>query len=392
MSSTTDILNQFPIDPLTGSIAVPVYQTATFVQSAPGEHKGFDYARSNNPTRQVFEEVVSSLENGYGASAFATGIAAIDAVLKLLETGDEVLAVEDVYGGAYRQFTKIYAKFGIRFRFIDTSNLALVAEAITPATRLIWIESPTNPLLKISDIAALAELAKDKGVRLVVDNTFAGPLHQKPLNLGADFVIHSATKYLAGHSDLVAGVVISKTKEDFEAIKFNQNAGGAILGPWDSFLALRGIETLPLRFQKQSETALQIAAYLQNHPDIESVYYPGLPTHQLHQTAKKQQGTQFGGVISFVLKNKDFEYASKVVQSFQQFHLAESLGGVKSLCCLPWKMTHASVPEQEKLKRGISPGLIRLSCGIEEAADLIQDLESTLKNVQPIKTQLKCHV
>lgn len=378
MKPQTLILNSIPIDPLTGAISVPVYQTATFVQEAPGIHKGFDYARSNNPTRLALENVVAQLESGHSAYAFATGLAAIDAVVKLLNSGDEILAVDDIYGGAYRLFTQIYAKLGIETRFCDTQNLETLQAEISPKTKIIWLESPTNPLLKISDISSISALAKQNNCLLVVDNTFASPLFQKPLDLGADIVVHSATKYLGGHSDLVGGVVVCKNKSLAEKIKYIQNSSGAILGPWDCFLCIRGIETLALRYERQSQTALEVAKFLAQHPKVNKVYYPGLSTHKNHSVAQIQQKGQYGGVLSFDLKENTNEAASRVCIDTQLFHLAESLGGVKSLICQPAKMTHASVPEEVRIQRGIENSLIRISIGLEDASDLITDLQTVL--------------
>lgn len=379
MSRITDIIHSVPVDPLTGSISVPVYQTSTFVQDAPGVHKGFDYARSNNPTRKALEEIVAKLEGGDNAFAFATGLAAIDAVAKLLSAGDEIIAVDDIYGGAYRLFTHIYEKLGIKIHYVDTTDAENILEFINEKTKFIWIESPTNPTLKITDIQKISEIAKPFGALVVVDNTFASPVAQLPFELGADIVIHSGTKYLAGHSDLVAGLVVTKTKELSEKIKFIQNATGGILGPWDCFLTIRGIETLELRVRKQSENAKKIAEFLTTRQEIDKVYYPGLTTHKNHEIAKKQQNGLFGGVISFSLKNDTIEAANQLVTSTQYFKLAESLGGVKSLLCHPAQMTHASIPREKRLNSGIQDSLVRLSCGIEDADDLIQDLENALE-------------
>lgn len=378
MSRITDIIHSVPVDELTGSISVPVYQTSTFVQEAPGIHKGFNYARSNNPTRKALEDIIAKLEGGDGAFAFATGLAAIDAVAKLLSTGDEIIAVDDIYGGAYRLFTHIYEKLGIKIHYVDTTDAENILEFINEKTKLIWIESPTNPTLKVSDIQKISEIAKPFGALVVVDNTFASPVAQLPLELGADIIIHSATKYLAGHSDLVAGLVVTKTKELSEKIKFIQNATGGILGPWDCFLAIRGIETLELRVRQQSENAIKIAKYLTTRHEVDKVYYPGLTTHKNHETAKKQQNGLFGGVISFSLKDDTVEAANQFVTSTKYFKLAESLGGVKSLLCHPAQMTHASIPREKRLQSGVQDSLIRLSCGIEDVEDLIRDLENAL--------------
>lgn len=378
MSRITDIIHSVPVDELTGAISVPVYQTSTFVQEAPGIHKGFDYARSNNPTRKALEDIVAKLEGGDSAFAFATGLAAIDAVAKLLSTGDEIIAVDDIYGGAYRLFTHIYEKLGIKIHYVDTTDAENILEFINEKTKLIWIESPTNPTLKVSDIQKISEIAKPFGSWVVVDNTFASPVAQLPFELGADIIIHSATKYIGGHSDLVAGLVVTKTKELSEKIKFIQNATGGILGPWDCFLAIRGIETLELRVKRQSETAQKLAEFLTTRHEVDKVYYPGLTTHKNHEIAKKQQNGLYGGIISFSLKNDTVEATNQFVTSTQYFKLAESLGGVKSLLCHPAQMTHASIPREKRLSSGVQDSLIRLSCGIEEAEDLIKDLENAL--------------
>lgn len=372
--SATKIIHSIPSDPLTGAISVPVYQTSTFIQEAPGVNKGFDYARTNNPTRKVLEDVVAGLEDGYAGFAFSTGLAAIDAVLKLLSSGDEIIAVDDIYGGAYRLFTHVYEKLGIKINYVDTTNVENVANLISTNTKLVWIESPTNPTLKVTDILKIAQIAKSVNALLVVDNTFASPIAQKPIALGADIVIHSGTKYIAGHSDLVAGLVVTKTKELAEKIKFVQNASGAVLGPWDCFLTIRGIETLDLRFKKQCENAFAVAAFLENHPQVEKVHYPGLVNHKNHDIAKKQQNNLFGGIVSFTLKEDTQEAAVQFVTSTHYFKLAESLGGVTSLLCHPAQMTHASIPRERRVLSGIQDSLIRLSCGIEDENDLIQDL------------------
>ncbi len=374
MSKATEILHSIPVDELTGSIAVPIYQTSTFVQDAPGVNKGYDYARSNNPTRKALEDIVARLEGGHSAHAFATGIAAIDAVIKLLKSGDEVLAVDDIYGGAYRLFTKVYEKFGIKINYVDTTEADQLLDHFTSKTKLVWIESPTNPTLKISDIEKIAQITHTNNALLVVDNTFASPIAQNPINLGADIVIHSGTKYIAGHSDLVAGLVITKTEGLGSEIKFIQNATGGILGPLDCFLTIRGIETLELRYTKQSENALELANYLTTLPEIDQVYYPGLPNHKNHEIAKKQQNGLFGGVISFTLKDDQIDSAVKVVTNTKYFKLAESLGGVKSLLCHPAQMTHASIPREKRLASGVKDSLIRLSVGIENVEDLKNDI------------------
>ncbi len=380
--SATKIIHSVPSDPLTGAISVPVYQTSTFIQDAPGVNKGFDYARSNNPTRKVLEDLVAKLENGHAGFAFSTGLAAIDAVLKQLSSGDEILAVDDIYGGAYRLFTHVYEKLGISVNYVDTTDIDNVAQAVTSKTKLIWIESPTNPTLKVSDIEGISKIAKSIGAYLVVDNTFASPIAQNPIDLGADFVIHSGTKYIGGHSDLVAGLVVTKNQELSEKIKFIQNASGGVLGPWDCFLTIRGIETLDLRYRKQCENALKVALFLEQHEAVSEVFYPGLEGHKNHEIAKKQQNGLFGGVVSFSLKTDTQDAANEFVTSTEYFKLAESLGGVKSLLCHPAQMTHASIPREKRLQAGIKDSLIRLSCGIEEYQDLINDLANAFEKVQ----------
>ncbi len=383
--SATKIIHSIPSDPLTGAIAVPVYQTSTFIQESPGVNKGFDYARSNNPTRKVLEDVVAQLENGHAGFAFATGLAAIDSVLKLLSVGDEIVAVDDIYGGAYRLFTHVYEKLGIKVNYVDATEVENVANAVSNKTKLIWIESPTNPTLKISDIEAISKVAKSVNALLVVDNTFASPISQKPIDLGADIVIHSGTKYIGGHSDLVAGLVVTNSLELSEKIKFIQNASGGILGPWDCFLTIRGIETLDIRYKRQCENALKVALFLENRDAVEKVHYPGLKTHKNHKIANKQQNGLFGGIVSFSLKNDTQEAAVKFVTNTQYFKLAESLGGVKSLLCHPAQMTHASIPREIRLNAGINDSLIRLSCGIEDADDLINDLSEAFKIIEKSK-------
>ncbi|MGY0393426.1 trans-sulfuration enzyme family protein [Bizionia sp. KMM 8389] len=387
--SATKIIHSIPSDPLTGAISVPVYQTSTFIQEAPGVNKGFDYARSNNPTRSVLENIVAQLENGHAGFAFATGLAAIDGVLKLLSAGDEIIAVDDIYGGAYRLFTHVYEKLGIKVTYVDTTDAENVANAISSKTKLIWIESPTNPTLKVSDIQEIAKIAKSVNAYLVVDNTFASPIAQQPLNLGADIIIHSGTKYIGGHSDLVAGLVVTKTPELSEKIKFIQNASGGVLGPWDCFLTIRGIETLELRFKKQCENAFAVAAFLVNHEAVNDVFFPGLLTHKNHEIAKRQQNGLYGGIVSFTLKVDTQDAANQFVTSTEYFKLAESLGGVKSLLCHPPQMTHASVPRERRLQAGIADSLIRLSCGIEDAEDLINDLSQAFAAIKTPKSYVK---
>lgn len=379
MSKTTNIIHSIPVDPLTGSISVPIYQTATFVQEAPGVNKGFDYARSNNPTRAVLENMVAQLEGGTAAFAFATGLAAIDAVLKTLSSGDEIVAVEDIYGGAFRLFTHVYQKFGIKIHYVDTTDAENVLDYINNNTKLIWIESPTNPTLKITDIQTVSKIAHAHHALVVVDNTFVSPIAQQPFALGADIVIHSGTKYLGGHSDLVAGLVVVNSEKLAADIKFIQNASGGILGPQDCWLLIRGIETLELRVERQCKTALQIAEYLTQCNEVDQVYYPGLLSHKNHAIANLQQQGLYGGVISFTLKDDTESAAIQFVTSTQYFKLAESLGGVKSLCCHPAQMTHKSIPREKRLASGIQDSLIRLSCGIEGPEDLINDLKQAFK-------------
>jgi cystathionine beta-lyase len=391
MSSTTQILQSIPVDPHTGAISVPIYQTSTFVQEAPGVNKGYDYARSGNPTRAALENLIASLEEGTVGAAFGSGLAAIDAVVKLLQSGDEILAVDDLYGGAFRLFTQIYQKFGITVNYVDSTNAENVFHAITPKTKLIWIETPTNPTLKISDVAAIAKIAKASGCWLCVDNTFASPALQKPLTLGADIVLHSATKYLGGHSDLIAGLVVTKDPQLGEQIRFIQNACGAILSPFDSFLVIRGVETLNLRMKQHCQSAQVIAEYLESHPAVEKVFYPGLPSHPNHALAG-HQAKGFGGVISFKLKDDTVEAATAFVTSTKLFHLAESLGGVKSLVSHPAAMTHKSIPAEKRRASGVADSLVRLSVGLEEPEDLLLDLNQAFDLVEkkrPILSNVK---
>ena len=389
MSRITEIIHAVPVDELTGSISVPIYQTSTFVQQAPGKNKGFDYARSNNPTRKVLEDLAAKLEKGHSGFAFSTGLAAIDAVVKLLSAGDEIIAVDDIYGGAYRLFTHVYEKLGIKVHYIDTTNAENILAYINKNTKMIWIETPTNPTLKISDIGSIADIASSCQALLVVDNTFASPVSQLPLELGADIIIHSATKYIGGHSDLLAGLVVTKNDELSEKLKFIQNASGGILAPWDCFLTIRGIETLELRVTRQSKNAQKVAEFLITREEVDKVYYPGLKDHKNHKIAIEQQNGIFGGVVSFSLKEDTKEAAEQFVTGTKYFQLAESLGGVKSLICHPAQMTHASIPREKRIRSGIQDSLIRLSCGIENADDLIQDLEQTLNFYKPIKSILK---
>jgi cystathionine beta-lyase len=381
MSNATELIHSIPVDPLTGAISVPIYQTSTYVQEAPGVNKGYDYARSNNPTRGTLESIIAQLEKGTVGIAFGSGLAAIDAVVKLLKSGDEILAVDDIYGGAFRLFTHIYQKFGISVNYVDTTDAATVFNAITPNTKLIWLETPTNPTLKVSDIAAIAKIAKANSCLLCVDNTFASPALQQPLTLGADLVIHSATKYLGGHSDLIAGLVVAKDAAVGEKIKFIQNASGAILAPFDSWLVIRGIETLHLRVQQHCRNAQAVAEWLQTHPAVDQVFYPGLKTHLNHEIAKKQS-KGFGGIVSFTLKNDTEAAATALVTGTNYFKLAESLGGVKSLLCHPAQMTHKSIPVEKRRAAGVTDSLIRLSVGLEEVEDLIADLEQAFSKLK----------
>ena len=381
MQATTQLIHSIPVDPLTGAISVPIYQTSTFVQEAPGVNKGYDYARTGNPTRSTLESLVARLEGGHTGAAFASGLAAIDAVVKLLQSGDEIVAVDDIYGGAFRLFEQVYKKFGITVHYADSSDLDAVSKALTSQTKLIWIETPTNPTLKISDIKSLSVIAKAHGCLLCVDNTFASPALQKPLALGADLVVHSGTKYLGGHSDLIAGLVVTATAELGQKIKFLQNASGAILGPFDSWLLIRGIETLHLRIRQHCASALAIAEFLQQHPAVDKVYYPGLANHPGHAIAAAQS-KGFGGIVSFSLKEDTQEAATAFVTSTELFKLAESLGGIKSLVSHPAQMTHKTIPEAKRKAAGVSDSLIRLSAGLEDTEDLIEVLRQVLDAIE----------
>ena len=430
MQATTQLLHSIPVDPLTGAISVPIYQTSTFVQEAPGVNKGYDYSRTGNPTRATLENLVAQLEGGSTGAAFSSGLAAIDAVLKLLQAGDEIVAVDDIYGGAFRLFEQVYKRFGITVHYVDSSQPGIVFNALTPRTKLIWIETPTNPTLKITDIRAIAKIArahkyegpgKDGGGHgvgsgdhasgghgvdggshssdghgvsgegqagvvepilgskclLCVDNTFASPALQQPLALGADIVVHSGTKYLGGHSDLIAGLVVTADARLGQQIKFLQNAGGAVLGPFDSWLLIRGIETLHLRVRQHCASARAIAAFLEQHPAVDKVYYPGLPTHPGHAVAAGQS-KGFGGIVSFSLKDDRQEAATALVTSTNLFRLAESLGGIKSLVSHPAQMTHKTIPADRRRAAGVADSLIRLSAGLEDTEDLIDDLRQAL--------------
>ncbi|MBK8773930.1 MAG: cystathionine gamma-synthase [Chitinophagaceae bacterium] len=360
-------------DPSTGAIMTPIFQTSTYVQEAPGVNKGFEYARSQNPTRKALEDALAIIENGKYGLAFSSGVAATDAVIKLLNPGDEVIAANDMYGGTYRLFSKVFERFGIKFIYVDTTNVANIKAALTPKTKLVWIETPTNPLMNITDIAAVASLTKPAGALLCVDNTFASPYLQNPLNQGADIVMHSSTKYLGGHSDVIQGALIMNNDSLREQLYFIQKSCGAVPGPFDCFLVLRGIKTLHVRMKQHCNNGEKVAYWLSNHPKVGKVYWPGFEDNSGYNVAKKQMNG-FGGMLSFLLKDESIEAAKKVLSATKIFSLAESLGGVESLINHPASMTHASIPREERIKNGLSDGLIRLSVGIEDADDLIDDL------------------
>lgn len=364
-------------DPAYGAVMPPIYQTSTYAQTTPGGHKGFEYSRTHNPTRKALEDAFASIENGTYGLAFGSGLAAIDAVMKLLSPGDEVISTNDLYGGSYRLFTKIFEGFGIKFHFIGMENADNVEQYVNENTKLIWAETPTNPMMNIIDIKALAVVAKKHNILLGVDNTFATPYLQQPLDLGADIVMHSATKYLGGHSDVVMGALAVKDKDLADRLYFIQNASGAVCGPQDSFLVLRGIKTLHVRMQRHCENGKAIAHYLNDHPKIEKVYWPGFESHPNHHIAKSQM-RDFGGMISFVTKGNDYNEAIRIVENLKLFTLAESLGGVESLSGHPASMTHASIPKEEREKTGVVDSLIRLSVGIEDIDDLIADLKQAI--------------
>jgi len=361
-----------------GAVMPPIYQTSTYAQTTPGGHKGFEYSRTHNPTRHALENAFASIESGSRGLAFSSGMGAIDAVIKLLNPGDEVISTNDLYGGTYRLFTKIYERFGIKFHFIGMEQADAIEQYINDNTKLIWVETPTNPMLNIIDIKAMASIAKKHNILLGVDNTFATPYLQQPLTLGADIVMHSATKYLGGHSDVVMGALVVKDEELGEQLAFIQNSSGAVPGPQDSFLMLRGIKTLHVRMQRHCENGAAVANYLKNHPKIEKVYWPGFEDHPNHEIAKTQMN-DFGGMMSFITKGNSFEKAIKMVENMKVFTLAESLGGVESLSGHPASMTHASIPKEEREKSGVVDSLIRLSVGIEDEEDLIKDLEKALE-------------
>ena len=360
-----------------GAVMPPIYQTSTYAQTTPGGHKGFEYSRTHNPTRQALERSLASIEAGEFAFAFGSGLAAMDAVLKLLKPGDEVVSTDDLYGGSYRLFTKIFEDFGIRFHFVNMSNVDNVKSALNKNTRMVWVETPTNPMMNVIDIQAISVLCQSNDVLLAVDNTFASPYIQQPLNLGADIVMHSATKYLAGHSDVILGSLVTNDKRLAERLGFIQNASGAVPGPMDSFLTLRGIKTLHVRMQRHCENAAQIANYLKTHPKIEKVYWPGFEDHPNHHIAKAQM-SDFGGMLSFVTKGANYEFAIQIVEKLKLFTLAESLGGVESLVGHPASMTHASIPKEIREQSGVVDALIRLSVGIEDVRDLIADLDQAI--------------
>jgi cystathionine beta-lyase len=364
-------------DASTGAIMTPIYQTSTYVQSAPGEHKGYEYSRSQNPTREALENSIAELENADYGFCFGSGLAAIDAVIKTLKPGDEVISTNDLYGGTYRIFTKIFQDFGIHFQFINMDEATTIEKYITAKTKLIWVETPTNPMMNIIDIKAVSEIARKHNILLAVDNTFSTPYLQNPLDLGADLVMHSLTKYIAGHSDVIMGALATSDKALAEKLKFIQNASGAVPGPQDCFLVLRGIKTLHLRMQRHCENGAGIANFLKSHPKVEKVFWPGFKSHPNHEIASRQMH-DYGGMISFSLKENTKEAATEILKKFELFTLAESLGGVESLSGHPATMTHASIPKAERVKIGLSDSLIRLSVGVEDIEDLIQDLKQAL--------------
>ncbi len=369
---------QEDVDPAFGSVMPPIYQTTTYAQTTPGGHKGFEYSRSGNPTRAALEKNLASIENGKYGLAFGSGLAAIDAVIKLLQPGDEVISTNDLYGGSYRLFTKIFEGFGIKFHFVGMDNATNIENYITDKTKLIWVETPTNPMMNIIDIKACAAISKKHNVLLAVDNTFATPYLQNPLDMGADIVMHSATKYLGGHSDVVMGALIVKDKTLADKLYFIQNASGAICGPQDAFLVLRGIKTLHIRMQRHCENGKAIAEYLISNPKIENVYWPGFKDHPNHQIAKEQM-RDYGGMLSFTTKGNNYKEAIKIVENLKIFTLGESLGGVESLAGHPASMTHASIPKADREKTGVVDSLIRLSVGIEDIEDLIDDLKQAIE-------------
>ncbi|MFY7707017.1 MAG: cystathionine gamma-synthase [Flavobacteriales bacterium] len=367
-------------DPTTGAIMTPIYQTSTYVQEAPGQHKGYAYARGKNPTRTALEKCLAALENAKHGLCFSSGMGAADAVIKLLRPGDEVIATDDLYGGTYRMFTKVFANYGIVFHFIDMHDLELVKQTVNAKTKMLWLETPTNPMMKIIDIHELVTIAKVNSLITLVDNTFASPYLQNPLDMGADIAMHSATKYLGGHSDVVMGALMTNSDALYEQLAFIANSCGATPGPMDSFLVLRGLKTLHLRMKAHCSNGAAVAKFLKSHPKVGKVYWPGFEDHPNHAVAKKQM-RDFGGMISFTLKSDSFEEASKLAQKLEVFSLAESLGGVESLVGHPASMTHASIPREERIKTGLVDSLLRLSVGVEDEEDLIQDLKQALDSL-----------
>lgn len=367
-------------DPTTGAIMTPIYQTSTFVQRSPGDHQGYEYARTHNPTRTALQQNLAALENGNHGICFSSGLGAIDAVIKLFNPGDEIISTNDLYGGTYRLFTKVFERYGIKFHFVPMADPSSIVQHINEKTKLIWVETPTNPMMNIIDLIAMAQISKAHGLLLAVDNTFASPFLQNPLDLGADIVMHSVTKYLGGHSDVVMGALVVNDHELADRLVFLQNACGATPGPQDCFLVLRGIKTLHLRMERHCQNGKIIAHYLKAHPKVEKVYWPGFEEHPNHAVAKSQM-KDFGGMISFTLKGNKIEDANKVMENLNLFALAESLGGVESLCGHPATMTHASIPREEREKVGLVDSLIRLSVGIEDVADLTQDLATALSKI-----------
>ena len=366
-------------DPATGAIMTPIYQTSTYVQEEIGVHKGFEYSRTGNPTRAALESNLAALESGKYGACFGSGLAAIDCVIKMLNPGDEVISTNDLYGGSYRIFKTIFEKYGIHFHFVDMVNVQNISNKINDKTKLIWIETPTNPMMNIIDVKSIVEIAKGSGIKVAVDNTFATPYLQRPLELGADIVMHSVTKYLGGHSDVIMGALVTNDESIAEEMYRIQNSSGAVCGPMDSFLVLRGIKTLHLRVQRHCENGEKVAHFLQRHPQVERVYWPGFETHPNHEVAKEQMNG-FGGMISFTLVGDSLEKAKSIVSKTKLFTLAESLGGVESLIGHPSTMTHASIPRKERMNSGVLDSLIRLSVGVEDASDLIEDLENAFKN------------
>lgn len=367
-------------DPTTGAIMTPIFQTSTYVQESPAKHKGYAYARGANPTRNALQKSIAALENGKFSICFSSGMGATDAVIKILNPGDEVITSNDLYGGTYRMFKRVFEKYGIKFHFIDLTDINNVNAYITPKTKLFWLETPTNPLMNIVDIKGCVDIAKKHNAIVAVDNTFASPYLQNPLDLGADIVMHSVTKYLSGHSDVIMGALVMNDEKLYQELAFIQNSCGAVPGPQDSFLVLRGIKTLHLRMERHCSNGKKIATFLKEHPKVGKVYWPGFTDHPNHAIAKKQM-KDFGGMLSFTLKDDSLEKAIKLMESFELFSLAESLGGVESLINHPASMTHASIPKEERAKSGLVDSLIRLSIGVEDVEDLLEDLTQALSRV-----------